>query len=410
MTLIRQWTEQPSPQLTVDQRKRVAQIVTLGDYKALHDYGSLYFDEIAAGGASASTYDVANGGYTMAVAGAGEYVIRQTKQWHRYISGNTQIAEITFDNMANVSGVSKRVGYFNGETVAPYDTYDGFYLEADGTTHNFCIAKGGTITKFAQADWNQDTFDGNGKSGITIDFTKFQVMVLDFLYLGGAGVRYGFVLNGVVQWAHIYIHANTENGVFVESPQQPVRYEIRSTGGTSDLIAICSRIGSEGEASGRFGVTHAIDMEDNVATLSATATKYAMIGVRLKAGRQNMAIEPLSLDSVGTDNNKYYYWQLQINPTLSGAWGVDWADHDADSNIQQAFGLGTTRPTITADGEIIASGKGVSRADLVKVLKSALKIGSTIDGTRDELILCVGLVNSAASLDISMNLDIQDFH
>ena len=61
------------------------------------------------------------------------------------------------------------------------------------------------MTKFAQANWNQDTFDGNGKSGITIDFSKFQVMVIDFLYLGGAGVRYGFVLNGVVLAKHLAI-------------------------------------------------------------------------------------------------------------------------------------------------------------------------------------------------------------
>ena len=372
MTVLREITDMAGPQLTIDGRRRVAQVITLGDYKSLHDYASLYFDEVLGGGASASTYSVSDGGYTMAVSANGQYIIRQTKQFHRYVSGNTQLVEITFDNLANAANVVKRVGYYNGGKTGSYNTFDGFYLEADGTDYNLVTAKGGSLTSVGQSSWNQDSFDGSGASGITIDFTKFQVFVIDFLYLGGAAVRFGFVLEGVVRWAHVYYHANSADGVFVESPQQPIRYEIRSTGGTSDFVAICSRVASEGESGERVGITHAVDMGTDTMTGVGT-TKAASIGIRLKEGRENMSVEPLSVSVLGLSNNDYYGWQLQINPTTTGSWGLDWSSLDDDSKLDVAFASGGTYPTVDTDGEIISSGKGTEQTAITLPLDTALK-------------------------------------
>lgn len=81
------------PFISVDAggRNRVSQITTLGDYKTIGYDRSLLFDNAGTGVGA-----WANNKYTMSVAN-GQYLVRQSKFYHPYFSGKSQIVEFTFD-------------------------------------------------------------------------------------------------------------------------------------------------------------------------------------------------------------------------------------------------------------------------------------------------------------------------
>ena len=174
---------------------------------------------------------------------AGQYLVRQTRQYFPYFSGKPQPVEITFDGFQNVAGVVKRFGYFSSSAVAPYSAnLDGWYIEADGSTYRLVVSRGGV--KILDLPWTQ--WD-NYAAIAGYDWSKFTVTYIDFLWLGGAVLRIfvklpgaGFVL------LHTFHYAGSAAGTFMLSPNQPVRYEIRSTSGAGSLRAICSQVATEG--------------------------------------------------------------------------------------------------------------------------------------------------------------------
>jgi hypothetical protein len=75
------------------------------------------------------------------------------------------------------TNIIKRVGMFQGLSSAPYEPADGIFLEVANNIVSFRILKTqGTVSSLsaAQSVWNIDKLDGNGSSGLTIDFTKAQ--------------------------------------------------------------------------------------------------------------------------------------------------------------------------------------------------------------------------------------------
>lgn len=139
-------------------RLRTSFPFTVFDSKQLNDKSPLFWDEVISNvsGNATSTHSVSNACTTMAVgANAGDYIIRQTKMRFNYQPGKSHLIIMT-GVMSTQSGVTKRIGYFNTSTVAPYTaSTDGLYFENDGTEVSVNIAKSGAINKISQALWNK---------------------------------------------------------------------------------------------------------------------------------------------------------------------------------------------------------------------------------------------------------------
>ena len=99
---------------------------------------------------------------------------------------------------------------------------------------------------------------------------------------------------------------------------------------------------------------------------------------------KDITVIPKSLGAIAGTNDDFR-WSLHINPTISGTFTyVDLAN----SAVQVADGA--AKPTVTADGIIIASGyASKSSKQLSETLNTALRIGSTISGVQDELVLVI---------------------
>ena len=256
-----------SPNLDAFGRLRVSELSTQIDAKQLHDSLPLFYDqaEIDGGGTTSIVHNSAGAETTMTLAGDAfnQVCIMQTKQRFNYNTGKSALGFMTFRNFHNETGVAKRVGYYNSSIVSPYtSTFDGFYLEADGTNINFVISKNGTNNTIAQSTWNGDRLNGAGgqfnQSGIDLDLgtdTGNLLLWYQFEWLGVGSVAFGFIYNGEFYVCHEEDHIG-EDGVYMASPNHSLRYEIRSTGANSgSLTTICATFNTEGsrESIGKFG-------------------------------------------------------------------------------------------------------------------------------------------------------------
>ncbi len=95
-----------------------------------------------------------------------------------------------------------------------------------------------------------------------------------------------------------------------------------------------------------------------------------------------------------------YQWQLIFNPSVAGTFTYN---DVAGEPLQKAIGNGTTN--IASGGTIVAGGYGTSKLSAdTNALKALKKLGCSISGTMDTLVLCIyPLGNNALDAYASVN-------
>ncbi len=353
-------------------RSRVSQLTTLFDGKTVRGEDSTHWDTKGTGTASFS-----NGANVLSVT-AGQYLVRQSRTYQPYFSGKSQQVEITFDSFALEAGVIKRFGYFSSSAVAPYTaTQDGWYIESngdDGTYYLVVINDGTTKLRLPWTQWSgYDAIKG-------YDWDAFTVCLGDFLWLGGAVLNlYLKTPTGGFCHCHTFNYAGSAAGVFMRSPYQPVRYEIRSTTGAGDFTTICSQVASEGSISeeGKSKVLY----HTTLLNANLVGTIYAVKGVRKLAAFRDV---PISIQKFGgavvTPTSDVGVWMMLRNPTLSAP-----LTYATNGMVDEATGAGQI---VTNVGRVIedqhSNTAGVSRP----LIENSLRwLSSQIDNTMDEFVL-----------------------
>lgn len=379
-----------TPQLDAFGRLRVSEVTTLLEVKYNQDKLPNQVDEVFAGSAT-STLDSTNACVIMTVSTTGDYVIRQTKERAIYQPGFSQSTKFSFSDFELDSNVIKRVGYFSSSSAATYDTqFDGFFLESNGINNkiSFQIWKKGTLVLSSATDsWISDQVNPN-----IIDWSKTQLMAVDFQWLGVGRVRFGMNLSG-----NTYIFAtnsgtNNLSDVYMSSPDQPIRYEIRSSGGTSSFHQICSSVQDEGSRN-KIKRTGSI-AQINTITLGTSGTKYPFIGLRTTLPYEQVTLELVSSSILNTSNDNYLV-TVEINPTISS--GMTYA---SGNTAEWEYSFGTGAQTVTSDGVIIAGfigEAGTSAVSAIAFNETEIKPGRKIDGTRDQLWLCITPLGASAT-------------
>jgi hypothetical protein len=368
-------------------RLRTSFPFTIFDSKQLNDKAPLFWDEVISGGSATSTHSTTDAATTMAVVNNGEYVIRQTKNRFNYQPGKSQLVIMT-GVMSTETNVTKRIGYFNSSIVAPHTAdFDGVYFENDGTNVSINTAKNGTIDKITQGNWNVDKMDGNGPSKITIDWSKAQIFFIDFEWLGVGRVRFGLFVNGIPYYIHADNHANFVSSVYMSSPNHSCRYEIRSTGGSGSLMHICSTVQSEGGLDQNGLVFSAGHTNTNSLITTNTTDIFALVGIRLKTTHFGSTVIPKRI-SIAISSASDFRWALYLNPIVGGTFTYN---DIINSSVQQATGTSNTN-TVT-NGTQLEMGFVSTKSDFIDIaLDNAVRIGSTIDGTPDTLVLAASRI------------------
>lgn len=378
-----------SPSIDAFGRLRVSNPETLLDSKQLRDKQPLIWDEETNSVTAISTHVATNAATVMAVSSSSDFVIRQTRMRMNYQPGKSQQILMTFVLGATTPGVVRRVGYFNSDTNTPFTAdYDGLYLEDDGTDVGVVVSKTGSEDRVSQTGWNLDKMDGSGPSGITLDFSKAQILLIDFEWLGVGRVRFGFVVNGIPVYVHDFNHANATTSVYMSSPNHSLRYEIRSTGGAGSLMHICSAVMSEGGQQTR-GIVRSDSGDNTVVTAPLQDTAYAVHGIRLKSTALDGVFRILGKTLELTSASDTAQWEIILNPTIADTF--TYAGQE-DSVVETAIGGSlnvVTGGRRLVHGTVATGGTQTGSAGVSAQVTSFLRGGVSIDGTVDEVVLCI---------------------
>jgi hypothetical protein len=379
-------------------RTRVSELFTLGDYKHLFAIDPNFLDVTSNG---TVTFEQNKAAATLSTnSNSSAYAIHQTKFYHHYQPGKSQLIFSSFVYGAPQRNVTKRTGYF--------DDRDGIYFEQVGSdtangnlvsnttqTLNWVIRSytGNTANesnvvttvngqpytykrRVPQSDWNVDKCDGTGASGFNLDITKTQLAFMDFQWLGVGRVRCGFAHNGKLIVAHEFNHSNVLDEVYIANPNLPVRCEIRNTGvGTGGSFdQICSTVASEGgyiESGIDFALT-----SNNRTTATPSATPLPLIALRLKntfQGFPNRISVRLNQISLHAETNSIVYEVRKVanSSFLANSTGaLVWTSAGSSSGVEYCVNADTIN-----DGEVFAAGfvpAGASQNSLSPVASGAL--------------------------------------
>jgi hypothetical protein len=210
-------------------------------------------------------------------------------------------------------------------------------------------------------------------------------MTVDYQWLGVGRLRFGLALSGQTIYFTEHNCSNNESLVYMSSPNQPIRYEIRQVGlGSGSFDMICSQVSTEGALNGLYSTVGVI--HSSTATLATSGTKYPYIGYRLKPLYKGVTSQYSSLSLLNTSNDNYLM-TIEFNPTLSAT--PTWTDIP-NSPFQYSLGVGAT--TITSSGHIMSSligEAGTSALTTIKVDDNQIRVGSNVNGTLDEMWICI---------------------
>lgn len=326
-------------------------------------------------------------------------VIRETYKVFAYQPGKSLLVLNSFTFNTAKANLRQRVGYFGAQ--------NGFFLEQDGT--NVYLVKRSNITgsvvdtKVAQTDWNIDKMDGTGRSKITLNLSKSQLLWMDLEWLGVGSVRIGFVHDGNFIQCHTFHHANYITGTYITTASLPLRCEIKNTNTTSSnstLKQICSTVMSEGGYS-LMGTQQAIGIPLSTPyTLTTAGTTYPVISLRLKSTPDRLdAIAILTAASIlGLTNNANYRWSIVANANTSGG---SWVSASADSAIEYNItGTSVTYERILASGYTQASNQGPNTVDILKqaLFANQLDRNGLTSTPREISLVLAASINGATAL------------
>lgn len=344
-----------SPTIDAFGRMRTSDPFTEFDGSFEYDKQTTRWLESATGSSASATHVPNRASVAMTIGtDPGSLVRRKTRTRFRYQPGKSLQVICTFV-MEPKAAVNQRVGYF--------DSQNGVFLEMDGTSAKIVrrtYATGSAVNNaVAQSSWNIDPMDGTGRSGVTLDWTKSQILFLDFEWLGVGRVRVGFVVDGAIYYAHQFLNANNLSVVYMTTANLPVTYEIENSATASSatsLEQICCSVVSEGGFNPQGFIRNAGNGTTFKTVVSGSFT--TLVSIRLKSTHIKAQLWPQSMEILGKTANAYMYWEARVRGTLGTA---------SFSAASSAVEYDTQADALTG-GDLIASG----------YLSPQIKTGATI--------------------------------
>ena len=287
----------------------------------------------------------------------GDIVVLQSRQYTRYIPGKGHLVFLT--------------GVFADTTSASAS----IVLRTNNT---------GTITEeeIAQAAWNIDPMDGTGPSGVTINFTKTQILAIQAQWLGVGRVIVGFDVDGMLYPAHQFLNANNKTLPYTQTFNLPIRCDANVSGGftnfrwgyfdnrngvflkttktaaTTTNYFVCCSVQSEGgeEIKGYPRTT------PGGTTSVGVTTRRPVLSIQPAATFNSLInrahIEEIEIEMTASTNSAY--WEIVIGGTLTGA---AFATVGADSCAEYDRSATAITGGIVIKSGFVVAGSGASRGE-----------------------------------------------
>ena len=342
-----------SANLDAFSRLRVSNPLILHNSQFTYDIAPIIYEQITNGTGATIAHDTTNRSALMTFSSTptGGKSYMQSYEYLPYQPGRSQLIFVTFNMIAAVANVLKFAGYSDG--------VNGIEFQLNGTTKQFVVysassAGNETVT---QSSWNIDKLDGTGASGITLDITKTQILVIDIQALYVGRVRIGFDIGGVVVYAHEFLHSNIFSSPYIQTVNLPVRCGMTCTGTVSTTMNfICAAVISEGgsEDINVFGYT--FQQDSGLVAIGTGGTHMLSIRPRTTFNSITNRARVAFIDvEVYNDGNQTIQWQLCLGQAITGTTTYNNVNTSYSSSEYNVAGTLSGSPSIVIDGGYVSS-------------------------------------------------------
>ena len=337
-----------SANLDAFSRLRVSNPLILHNSQFTYDLAPLIMEQDVAGSGATITHDSTNRCALMTFSSTppGSKAYMQSYEYLPYQPGRSQLIFLTFNMIAGVSNVFKFAGYSDG--------VNGIEFQLDGTTKQFTVISGSTAGNetVMQSSWNLDKLDGTGASGITLDITKTQILVIDIQALYVGRVRVGFDMGGNIIYAHEFLHSNLIAYPYIQTANLPVRCGMTCSGTVSTTMNfICSAVISEGGSEDINVYGYTFQQDSGVVSVGTGGTHMMSLRPRSTfngiTNRTRVAYIDVEVFNTG---NQPIHWQLCIGQAITGTTTFNNVNTTYSSSEYNILGTLSGSPAIVIDG------------------------------------------------------------
>ena len=351
------------------------------------------WDEATVTGGSA-TWNANNSGVDLVTTTAsGASVIRQTQRVVPYTPGRPAQLNQQIKFATPIANLTQRIGLF--------DENNGFFFELVGAAGTNFVLRTNTTgsmteTRIARANWNGDKLDGTGASGLTLDFTKQQLLSFDYEWYGVGAVTLGFIINGQIINCHTFNTANIQTTVWASTPFVPIRLELFNTGvtaGTNTLrqgsnSVICDGIAPIPGANVSFSSPTLVTLSNGVYT--------PMISVRLQSTALNGVVKLALLTTnaiVASGATTAIAYKIIRNGTLTN---VSWVNNPNTGSFSQV----DSSATAVSGGTVVR--QGVSTGTPEDISNIVFQLGRQSLGTvSDTFTVAIASLNATTTYGLA---------
>lgn len=247
---------------------------------------------------------------------ANSKVIRQSKNYFRYTPNKTQKLVVSILFGSTQTGVYKRIGLF--------DDNNGFYWEhrSDGMYIVRRSKTSGSVvnTREHSRDWNIDKLDGTGPSSLVVDWTKIQLLYIEYMWQGSGCIVFSIQYGKKVHPVHVIQAGNLLTTPHIGRPDLPIRYTIATdddTTTTADSFdAFSGSVITEGSGEEATSLTFGAD---SGTTAKSVTARTPLLTIRPKLTYNSITnrgfIEPIKAEVIS--NNAAVLAEIVINGTIT---------------------------------------------------------------------------------------------
>ncbi len=344
-------------------RERISSPIGIFDAQFTYGLAPLLFEPITSGAGSTITHDTTNRMALMTFATAlnGFSSYMQSYDHFRYQPGRGGLAFITFNFKGAASNCTKFAGYSDGT--------NGIEFRNNGTVNQVALLSATTNGNqvINQINWNVDKMDGNGPSGVVLDVSKIQILVIDFQALYAGRVRVGFDIDGQIYYVHQFLHSNLVLTPYIQSANLPIRCGMVATGSVSTTMNfLCSTVISEG---GQDEVAGYSFVAEGTVT-AASGSRTHVLSVRPKTtfnsitNRSRFILE--QIDILVTGNNPIL-WELCLGQAITGTTTFNDANTTYSAAEFNTAGTISGSPTIVMENGYVASNNATKASTQIKI-------------------------------------------
>jgi len=380
------------------QRLRVSTPTYIFDAQQTYDLQPLLFEQVTAGSGATVTHDSTNRQALMTFASTptGGKAFMQSYEHFRYQPGRCQQIFISGNLGATVANVVKFMGYSDGS--------NGIEVQRTGTADQIVLYSDSGVgdQTVVQADWNIDPLDGTGPSGLTLDLTKQQLVVIDLQALYSGRVRVGFDIDGQTALVHQFTDANVFSSPYFQTANLPIRVGMTCTGTVSATMNFtCCSVVSEGGLAPREAEGFTFAAEGTVTASSGARTH--ILSVRPKTtfnsivNRSKFIPETLTMLVTGVNP---VLWELCLGQAISGTTAFNDVNATYSGFEYNTAGTISGSPAIViASGYVGASAtaNGAVQTELVSRFPITLDVAGAVRALGTLSVIVTGIGGTSAT-------------